>query len=112
MNFNSGAFFDGRSCDNLRTGCQASTQTASVGGRVTDSNGRGIANARVTLTGDHLTAPRYALTNPFGYYRFADVAIYFSYQATVFAKNRSFTQPSVALTVTEVPTNLNFTSNQ
>jgi rRNA maturation protein Nop10 len=44
------------------------------------------------LTGDYLSAPRYALTNPFGYYRFVNVPVYFNYQATVFAKNRSFAQ--------------------
>ncbi len=112
LNFNSGAFFDGYNCDDVRTGCQLSTQTATVGGRVTGANGRGIANARVTLTGDYLAAPRYALTNPFGYYRFANVPIYFRYKAMVFAKNRIFAQPSVDFTVTEFTSNLNFSSNQ
>jgi hypothetical protein len=79
---------------------------------VTGANGRGIANARVTLTGDYLAAPRYALTNPFGYYRFANVPVYFQYKAMVFAKNRIFAQPSVDLTVTEFTSNLNFSSNQ
>lgn len=112
QNFNSGAFFDGYNCDDLRVACQPSTGTASLGGRVTNSSGRGIANARVALTGDYLSAPRYALTNSSGYYRFVNVPVYFRYQATVFAKNRTFQQPSVTLTVTGDASNLNFTSNQ
>jgi dienelactone hydrolase len=110
--FYSAAFFDGYNCDDLRTGCQRSNQTTTIGGRVTDSNGRGIANARVLLTGDNLSAPRYALTNSFGYYRFADVPLYFGYQMTVSAKNRSFAQSSAALTVTGEMANFNFTSDR
>lgn len=112
QNFNSGAFFDGHNCDDVRAVCGQSTQTATIGGRVIRSDGRGVANARVVLTGDYLSGPRYALTNPFGYYRFANVPVFFRYQATVFAKNRSFAQPSVALTVVGDAANLNFMSDQ
>jgi dienelactone hydrolase len=111
QNFNSGAFFDGYNCDNVRTACTQSVQTAIIGGRVTGANGRGIANARVVLSGDYLAAPRYALTNSFGYYRFADVPVYFSYRATVSAKNRNFAQSFITLTVAGDVANLNFTSN-
>ena len=44
----------------------------SIGGRVVTDSGRGIARARVTMV-DADGRMRYALTNPFGYYRFADV---------------------------------------
>ena len=107
--FNSGAFFDGYNCENLRAACSPSTQTATIGGRVINSNGRGVANARVILTGDYLSAPRYALTNPFGYYRFVNIPVYFDYQVMVSAKNRSFEKSSVALIITGDATNLNFT---
>ena len=111
QNFNSGAFFDGYNCDNVRTDCQRSTQLATIAGRVIQANGRGIPNARVILTGDYLSAPRYAMTNAFGYYRFPYVPFYFNYQATVSAKNRSFAQPSVSLMVAGDEINLNFTGN-
>jgi dienelactone hydrolase len=110
--FNSGAFFDGYNCDDVRTSCQQSNQTATIGGRVTDSNGRGIANARVVLTGDYLSAPRFVMTNPLGYYRFVNVPVYFGYQIMISAKNRRFAQSSAALTVIGDTANLNFTSNQ
>lgn len=112
QNFTSGAFFDGYNCDDVRTACQPSTQTATISGRVTRANGRGIANARVILTNDYFSAPRYAMTNSSGYYRFINVPVYFGYQVTVSAKNRSFAQPSIALTVIEDTANINFTSNQ
>jgi len=44
-----------------------------VGGRVVTADGRGIGKALVTMTGTSGTVHR-ALTNPFGYYRFDDVA--------------------------------------
>ncbi|HEX8636793.1 MAG TPA: carboxypeptidase regulatory-like domain-containing protein [Pyrinomonadaceae bacterium] len=112
QNFYSAAFFDGYNCDDLRTSCSQSTRTATIGGRVTSANGRAVGNVRVILTGDYLSAPRYAATNQFGYYRFIDVPIYFNYRAAVSAKNRSFAQTSIALSVTEDSANLNFTSNQ
>ncbi|HEY0048070.1 MAG TPA: hypothetical protein VGB68_02210 [Pyrinomonadaceae bacterium] len=112
QNFNSGVFFDGYNCEDLRAACPPSAATATLGGRVTNSSGRGIACARGALNGDYLSAPRYALTNSSGYYRFVNVPVYFRYQATVFAKNRTFQQTSVTLTVTGDASSLNFTSNQ
>jgi len=111
QNFTSGAFFDGFNCDDVRTGCQPSNQTATITGRVTNANGRGIPKARVRLSGDYFSSPRSAVTNPFGYYRFVNVPIYFTYQITVSAKNRNFAQPSVFLNITGEATNLNFTSS-
>ena len=111
QNFTSGAFFDGYNCDDVRTGCQQSNQTATITGRVTNTNGRGITNARVRLSYDYFSSPRYALTNPFGYYTFVNVPVYFTYQMTVSAKNRKFAQPSVILNITGDATNINFTSS-
>jgi dienelactone hydrolase len=110
QNFTSGAFFDGYNCDEVRTVCQPSNQTATITGRVTNAGGRGIANARVRLSGDYFSSPRYALTNPSGYYRFVNVPVYFTYQMTVSAKNRHFAQPSVALNITGDATK-NFSSS-
>jgi dienelactone hydrolase len=109
--FTSGTFFDGYNCDNLRIGCQPSNQTATIGGRITNASGRGIPNARVQLSSDYFASPRYAMTNPFGYYRFVNVPVYFTYQVTASAKNRNFAQPSLVLTISGDATNLNFTSS-
>jgi dienelactone hydrolase len=111
QNFTSGAFFDGYNCDDVRAGCQPANQTATIGGRVTNASGRGIANARVLLTSDNFSSPRYALTNPFGYYRFVNVPVYFTYRVAVSAKNRSFAQSSIVMTTTGDAANLNFSSS-
>ena len=55
-------------------GAVTSPTAANVGisGRVLDSQGRGLFRARIELT-DQNGNVTYALTNPFGYYRFVEV---------------------------------------
>jgi hypothetical protein len=110
QSFNSGVFFDGYNCEDMRTACQRSGQTATISGRVTRANGNGLGNVRVVLAGDYLNPPRYTMTNPFGYYRFLNVPSYFTYQVTASAKNRTFVQASVSLTISGDSMNLNFSS--
>jgi hypothetical protein len=43
-----------------------------VGGRVVNAEGRGVANVKIGML-DPQGQTKYALTNPFGYYHFADV---------------------------------------
>ncbi len=45
---------------------------ATVSGRILDANGRGSAFARVVMS-DQSGEGIYAVTNPFGYFNFADV---------------------------------------
>ncbi len=47
--------------------------TSTVSGQVTTASGRGVFGARVVLR-DENGAVKYALTNPFGYYRFVNIA--------------------------------------
>ncbi len=77
----------------------------SVGGRVTNSQGRGIARARVTLTGAS-GAPHTAFTNAFGYFRFEEVAAGETYIVEVRHKRHQFA-PQV-VTVNEAISDLNF----
>jgi CSLREA domain-containing protein len=81
--------------------------SASVGGRVTNAAGTGVANAIVTLT-DAMNNVRYARTNGFGYFRFDDVPTSQTYTAAVVSKQYQF-QPQT-ITVTDNVTNLNFTA--
>ncbi|HEX8733880.1 MAG TPA: carboxypeptidase-like regulatory domain-containing protein, partial [Pyrinomonadaceae bacterium] len=81
--------------------------SASVGGRVTTSDGTGIPNAVVALT-DSMNNTRYARTNGFGNFRFDNVPTNQTYTATVISKQYQF-QPQM-ITVTENVTNLNFTA--
>ena len=78
-----------------------------IGGRVTTADGRGIFDARIALTGvDGRT--RYARSNPFGYYRFSDVAVGETYIVAVSHKRFQFAQPVQILNVNEATNHLNF----
>ncbi len=81
--------------------------SVSVGGRVFSGKGRGVANARVTLT-DTNGATRLALTNAFGYYRFETVAAGETY--IFMATHKRYQFPTQVVSVTEELTELNFTA--
>lgn len=68
--------------------------TLTVGGRVKTFGGeRGVAGAMITITDGGGNA-RIALTNPFGYYRFADVAAGATYIVAARHKRYRFAQPA------------------
>lgn len=83
--------------------------TVTAGGRILDANGRGISKAVVTLI-DASGNTRHATTNPFGFYRFADIRAGATYICQVRHKRFEFA-PKV-LSVTEEIDNLNFTAAQ
>jgi hypothetical protein len=66
-----------------------SVEPVSVGGRVT-SGGAGIYKAMVSMT-DAGGNVRWALTNPFGYYNFENVAVGATYTVAVLKKGYEFT---------------------
>ncbi len=78
-----------------------------IGGRVLKSGGRGIANARVSLT-DANGSVRIAITNPFGYYHFVGISAGETYVLSAFAKRYKFTQPTQALFISEDRADINF----
>jgi hypothetical protein len=68
--------------------------SVSVSGRLSAPNSRGVSNARVTMTGsDGVT--RFAITNPFGYYRFENVQVGETYTFSVESKQYSFAPQAV-----------------
>ena len=71
-----------------------STSPVTVGGRVLRSDGRGISGARVTLTETGGTV-RYAVTNPFGHYRFNDLTPGTTYTVTATSKSYQITSPQI-----------------
>lgn len=81
-----------------------------VAGRVTSSNGTGLAQVRVAIAGGGLAEPRIVTTNPFGYYRFNDVAAGQTYVLTVSAKRYSFVQSPRLLSVFDDMYNVDFTT--
>ncbi len=78
-----------------------------VGGQVSNAYGMPVRNATVSLTNSNGEV-RLARTNPFGFYRFADVAAGQIYTAGVEAKGYAFA-PQVILLSDEL-TGLNFTA--
>lgn len=68
--------------------------SASISGRVTTTDGRGIRNAKVTITGNSLEHPLVATTGSFGYYTFDGLATLQTYVVTVSSRRYSFSTPS------------------
>jgi CSLREA domain-containing protein len=80
-----------------------------LAGRVTNANGRGLARVRILLT-DVNGQTRYASTNPFGYYRFADVQSGETYILSAASKVYSFNEPTRVVTLNEDLTTADFTA--
>jgi hypothetical protein len=68
--------------------------SVSVSGRLIAPNSRGVGNARVKMIGAD-GAPRYAVTNPFGYFRFENVQVGETYTFIVESKQYSFAPQAV-----------------
>jgi hypothetical protein len=81
----------------------------SVGGRAVTADGRGISNARVTMT-DQSGETRTALTNGFGYYRFDNVPAGATYVFSVWHRRYEFIEPTQVLFVIEEQKDINFTA--
>jgi hypothetical protein len=82
-----------------------------VGGRVMTSSGRGILGARVSLT-DSSGNTRVAVTNVFGYYRFADLTAGETYVLSVSAKRLKFASQTQVRIVVEDTSDINFISSR
>jgi hypothetical protein len=67
-----------------------------VSGRVSDSNGRGVAGARVSMQNQQGQIV-WAMTNPFGYYRFMNVEVGHTYIVSVEHKRFSFDPRTISL---------------
>ncbi len=78
-----------------------------VSGRVTNASGRGISGARITMIdgGGNVFMAR---TNPFGYYRFADVPAGSTYIITASAKRYQFATSPQVLFIAEERNDINF----
>lgn len=85
-----------------------SAASVSIGGRVLNSDGRGIFGARIVMT-DANGNLRYAMTNPFGFYSFADVSAGETYVLTAIHKRYEFAAQIVS--VTEERDDINFTAS-
>jgi len=82
-----------------------------AGGRVMTSTGRGVLGATVSLT-DSSGNTRIAVTNVFGYYRFADLTAGETCVLSVFAKKLKFTPQTQVKIIVEDTHDINFTSDR
>jgi len=101
---------DGEDADTIATvdiGAVEAARTVNISGRIT-ARGRGAARARVTFSDDNgLTQT--VMTNPFGYYRFANVPVGDNYTFEIKSKQYRFA-PRTA-NITEQMSNFNFVAN-
>jgi hypothetical protein len=100
---------DGLAIDNFSfTPSSLTAASATISGRITNSAGRGLSFITVTLTGGNLSETKYAMTNNFGYYRFADIQVGEGYLVTAKSKRYVFRQPSVFVGVNQDLTGIDF----
>lgn len=95
----------------LVTNVGPTSAAVSVSGRVTDATGRGIPRATLYLQGQDTGAPRVAVTNPFGYYSFANLEAGRDYVLSVEAKRHNFPVSTRFITVDDALTNIDFVSD-
>lgn len=84
---------------------------ASISGRVMTSNGNGIRNASLTLSGGTLTQPVTIQTGPFGSYIFQNLQVGQTYFLQVSAKRFRFSSPSRLITLQDNLDDMNFIAN-
>lgn len=90
--------------------CLAPTAAAvSIGGRVVNAGGRGISKANIQMI-DRSGNVRYAMTNSFGFYHFADVPVGETFVLTVSHKTERFANPTLILNISEESAGVNFTA--
>jgi uncharacterized delta-60 repeat protein len=81
-----------------------------VGGRVTSTNGQGIGNATVVLTGEN-NVSQTARTNAFGFYSFPGVSSNEVYTVRVSSKRYRFQPSSQTIILTATVANVDFVGN-
>jgi hypothetical protein len=87
------------------------TFPVNISGTVTTSNGVGIRNAVVRISGGNLPAPITFVTGTFGTYQFQNIESGGEYTVFVSAKRNRFTPPSQIVVPSANITNLNFAAN-
>ena len=103
----------GAGIDDLTVTARAGVTAADVmlAGRVRTADGRGVARAQVMLSGGNLAEPRYALTNPFGYFNFGRLDSGEAYFVQVFAKRHRFEHSTQLINLTDNVTDLDFVAS-
>lgn len=110
--FDAASADDGLAIDNFNLAANINAPTAGtvdISGRVTNARGRGIANARVTMT-DGAGNARTALTDSRGFYMIEDAE---AGQTVIFnarARGYNFTEPTQVVSLSEDTMTVNFSA--
>jgi hypothetical protein len=91
---------------------QPTTPKASIAGRITDSNGRGVYRAFIALIDVSTGEIKRASTSAFGYFRFDQVETGRVYVIEPASKRYTFDPLSATLTLLDNVTDLNFSTVQ
>jgi hypothetical protein len=86
--------------------------SASISGRVTTADGRGIRNARVVITGNTLPEPRVVATGSLGYFSFDGLQTGETYVVTVGSQRYTFSVPSRVISLVDNVADANFVADQ
>lgn len=84
---------------------------ASIAGRVTTGDGRGISGTAITVAGGSLSRPRTAKTSSFGYYSIEGLNPGETYIVTVGSKRFAFAVPSRVVSLTDSVSDLDFVAD-
>lgn len=88
--------------DDIRVGCAVTTaSTASISGRVSTSEGRGLGKVVLTVTGGDLAKPATVMTNAFGYYTIGGLTAGGTYIVSVRSKIYVFSSPDRVITLND-----------
>ncbi len=80
----------------------------SLSGLISNTNGQGIRNIRVTISGGNLAEPRTALTGSFGYFRFDGLRAGQTYVVHVSGKRYVFAESSRVVTLVDELADVDF----
>ena len=89
----------------------ATAANASVSGRIVTSDGFGIRNAKVVITGNSLSSPIVATTGSFGYFTFEGLRTGETYVVTVNSQRYTFGKPSRVISLVDNVVDADFTAD-
>ena len=85
--------------------------SVSLGGRILTSNGTGISNAVITISGGNLPAPVRISASSFGFYNLEGLTLGQTYTVTVAVRRYTFAQTTQTITLNSNTSNFNFVAN-
>ena len=100
----------GVGCDKGAAELVPTAANASISGRVSTADGRGVSNAVISVTGGGLATPRFVKTGSFGYFAIEDLAVGETYVVTINSKRYVFSTPSRVISLTDSISDVDFVS--